>query len=180
VNALASEKVGDYLNDHFYSASQKVGTFRIVNGQKQGGNVASYFCTPDGDVIHAIPGQVKADTFLREARWAVEAHKLAQTHSRGDPGAYRQFVRKAHHDRLRTDHRVALFDGHPPRDGIGLPPTEQVLQLPTVAGLRNAGKVHALLAVYPLPELTDLYPLVWEKVLNERVSLAPVRVAGRN
>jgi len=30
VNALADEKVGDYLNDHFASAAQKVGTFRIV------------------------------------------------------------------------------------------------------------------------------------------------------
>ena len=39
------------------SAFQKVGTFRISNGQKQGGNVASYFCTPDGQVLHLLAGQ---------------------------------------------------------------------------------------------------------------------------
>jgi hypothetical protein len=48
-----------------------VGTFRIVNGQKQGGNVASYFCTPDGRVLHLIAGPVDGDTLIREARWVV-------------------------------------------------------------------------------------------------------------
>lgn len=177
MNALASEKVGDYLGDHFVAASQKVGTFRVVNGKKQGGNVASYFCTPAGEVIHAIPGPVTAAVFLREARWAVEVHKLAQADSRGDPVVYRQAVRKAHHDRLRTDFRVELFDGPPSRYGFGPVPTDQVLHLPAVARLGNQAKVHALLAVYPLSDLTDLYPIVWERVLGERVSLAPVKVA---
>ena len=53
--------MGDYLNRHFVSAFQKVATFQIVNGaQKQGGNVASYFCTPEGRVLHAIAGPVDA------------------------------------------------------------------------------------------------------------------------
>ena len=30
----------------------KAGTFKIVDGQKQGGNVAAYFCAPDGRVLH--------------------------------------------------------------------------------------------------------------------------------
>ena len=51
MNALANPQVGKYLNEYFVSSFQKVGTFRIVGGQKQGGNVASYFCAPDGRVL---------------------------------------------------------------------------------------------------------------------------------
>ena len=39
---------------------------------KNGGNVASYFCTPDGRVIHAVTGPVAADELLTAARWAVD------------------------------------------------------------------------------------------------------------
>ena len=177
MNALANEAVGDYLNDHFYAAAQKVGTFQIVNGQKQGGNVASYFCTADGLVLHAVPGPVTADVFLREARWAVEVHKLAQTDSRGDPLKYRLAVQKAHADRLREESGVVLFGRRLPRSAAPVVPSDQILFMPPVAGLGNQGKVHALLATYPLPKLTDLYPIVWERVLGERVSLAPVKVA---
>ena len=78
MNALADEKVGDYLNTYFVSSYQKVGTFRVVQGEKQGGNVASYFCAPNGQVLHVVTGPVSAEVLLREARWAVEMHKLAR------------------------------------------------------------------------------------------------------
>jgi hypothetical protein len=71
VSALASSEVGKYLNENFVSSFQKVATFRIVGQQKQGGNVASYFCAPDGRVLHVIAGPVDAATMLREAKWVV-------------------------------------------------------------------------------------------------------------
>ena len=77
MNALANDEVGKYLNEHFVSSYQKVATFKVVGGQKQGGNVASYFCAPDGRVLHVIAGPVDAATFLREAKWVVETTKLA-------------------------------------------------------------------------------------------------------
>jgi len=46
--------------DNFESTYQKVGTFRVVNGVKQGGNVASYFCLSDGTVVHAVAGPLNA------------------------------------------------------------------------------------------------------------------------
>ena len=61
MNALAKEKVGKYLNTHFVSAFQKVATFQVAGKAKQGGNVASYFCTHDGLVLHAIAGPVDGD-----------------------------------------------------------------------------------------------------------------------
>jgi hypothetical protein len=83
VNALANAEVGKFLNEYFVSSFQKVGTFRIVNGQKQGGNVASYFCAPDGRVLHVVAGPVDAATILREAKWVVEGTKKAMTESKG-------------------------------------------------------------------------------------------------
>ena len=78
MGALANAEVGKYLNANFVSSFQKVATFRIVaGGQKQGGNVASYFCAPDGRVLHVVAGPVDAGTLLREARWVVETTKKA-------------------------------------------------------------------------------------------------------
>ena len=77
MSALAHPQVGQYLNRHFVSAFQKVATFQINGNQKQGGNVAGYFCTPEGLVLHAVAGPVDAGTFLREARWANETYNLA-------------------------------------------------------------------------------------------------------
>ncbi len=58
------------------AAHQQVGSFEVVNTfgvlRKNGGNVASYFCTPDGRVVHAVTGPVPANELLDAARWAVE------------------------------------------------------------------------------------------------------------
>ena len=85
MNALADPEVGKYLNEYFVSAFQKVGTFRIVGRQKQGGNVASYFCAQDGRVLHVVAGPVNAATLLKEARWVVETVKksLAEKEKNG-------------------------------------------------------------------------------------------------
>ena len=58
------------------AAHQQVGSFEVVNRAgvlvKNGGNVASYFCTPDGRVIHAVTGPVSAEELLAAARWVVD------------------------------------------------------------------------------------------------------------
>jgi hypothetical protein len=108
VNALADEKVGKYINEYFVSSFQKVATFRIVNGQKQGGNVATYFCAPDGRVLHAIAGPTDAGTMLREAQWVVETTKKAMAEAKGDGTKFKAFFRKAHADRLREDHGLVV------------------------------------------------------------------------
>jgi hypothetical protein len=60
------------------AAYQQVGSFEVVDEhgtlQRNGGNVASYFCTPDGRVIHAVTGPVAAAELLDEARWAVTSY----------------------------------------------------------------------------------------------------------
>jgi hypothetical protein len=109
VNALANPEVGKYLNAYFVSSFQKVATFRIVaGGQKQGGNVASYFCAPDGRVLHVVAGPVDAATLLREAKWVVETTKKAMTESKGDGAAFKAYFRKAHAERLRREHGLIV------------------------------------------------------------------------
>jgi hypothetical protein len=108
VNALADPKVGKYFEEYFVAAFQKVGTFKIVGKNKQGGNVAGYFCAPDGRVLHVIAGPVDAATLLREARWVVETAQKGIEASKGDGGSFKAFMRQAHADRLRSDHGLVV------------------------------------------------------------------------
>jgi hypothetical protein len=156
---LANAEVGKYLSAHFVATYQKVGTFTINGGQKQGGNVASYFCTPEGRVLHAIAGPVKADAMLRETRWVVETAKMAALDSGKSDVRLRAFWRKAHGERLQQEHHVEM---------------PQLGRLQRRLHLNKEGKVHLLLATLPLPRLEQVYKLVFEKILNEKVSTAPV------
>lgn len=108
MNALANPEVGKYLNEYFVASFQKVATFRIVGGQKQGGNVASYFCAPDGRVLHTVAGPVDAGTFLREAKWVVETTQAALKEAKGDGGVFKAHFRKSHAARLRSEHGLVV------------------------------------------------------------------------
>ena len=107
MGALNNPEVGKYLNEYFVSSFQKVATFRIVNGQKQGGNVASYFCAPDGRVLHTIAGPVDAGTMLREARWIVDTATKAMKECKGDGAAFKSILRDRKSTRLNSSHSRA-------------------------------------------------------------------------
>ena len=123
MNALANPEVGKFLNEYFVSSFQKVATFRIVGGQKQGGNVATYFCAPDGRVLHCIAGPVNAATMLREAKWVVETTKKAMKEAKNDGAKFKAVFRKAHADRLRTEFGLnvqpVLYDPPDPKEQGG-------------------------------------------------------------
>jgi hypothetical protein len=108
VGALANPEVGKYLNEYFCSSYQKVGTFKVVGNQKQGGNVASYFCAPDGRVLHCVAGPVDAATFLREAKWVVATTEKAIKESKGDGGKFKAIFRTAHAEKLRTEFGIVV------------------------------------------------------------------------
>jgi hypothetical protein len=108
VNALADPAVGKFLNENFVSSFQKVATFQIVNGQKQGGNVASYFCAQDGRVLHAVAGPVDAQTLLREARWVVDTVKQSLAESEQSGKSFKAQFRLAHAERLRKEHGLTV------------------------------------------------------------------------
>ena len=108
MNALSNPELGKYLNENFVSAFQKVGTFRIVGNQKQGGNVASYFCAQDGRVLHVVAGPVNAGTLLREARWVVDTVKVSLEENRKSGRSFKQQLRQAHAERLRREHGLTV------------------------------------------------------------------------
>ena len=140
--------------------------------------MASYFCTSDGRVLHVIPGPVDAATMLREARWVVETFKLAQLEGQDDPMRFQTFIRKAHADRLRQEYRLNGRDlPAPSYDAVALP------SLPELARnkkqrqqLGQQGQAHLLLATYPMPRIEQVYVLVFERILNQRLSTGPVVV----
>ena len=158
------------------SAFQKVAAFQKIGNAKVGGNVASYFCTADGAVLHIVPGPVGGHTLLREARWANDTYQAAQLENQTTAAQLRAFFRKAHLERLQNEHRV-----HVPAEQL---PQEANLSPKTLGDLfnnnwhlNNAGKVHLLLAVAPLPRIEQVYQGVFENILNERVTTNPVAVA---
>jgi hypothetical protein len=174
VGALAKEEVGKYINDHFVSCFQKVGTFRIAAGQKQGGNVAGYFCTPDGSVLHILAGPVDADTMLREARWVIETYKLAELETRTNRAQLQVLFRKAHAERLRREHgyhagALPASSANPSAGDLAA-----LLGKDEARRLNRQGQVHLLLASAPLVRIEQIYALVFEKILNERISTNPV------
>ena len=157
------------------SAFQKVATFQKIGRAKQGGNVASYFCTADGLVLHLIAGPTDARTFLREARWANETYQLAQLENHKTTAQLRAFFRKAHSDRLQLEHGARVPLDQLPQEAVLT--TQTLGQLFDLNGqLDNTGKAHLLLTVAPLPRIEDIYQGVFEKILNEKVSTIPVVV----
>lgn len=157
------------------SAFQKIASFQKIGNAKLGGNVADYFCTPDGEVLHLIAGPVGGPIFLREARWVNETYQLALLEKQTTPAQLRAFFRKAHLERLTNEHSVNV----PPE----LLPQEATVNSKTVSDLfaqnwflNNQAKVHLLLAAAPLARIENVYQSVFESLLNERVTTQPVAV----
>lgn len=170
MNALTDAEVGKFLNQHCVASYQKVGTFKIVNGQKQGGNIAAYFCQPDGQVLHAIAGPVDAATLLREARWVVDGLKMARFQAGDDPAKLETWFSQAHADRLRAEYGAKV---NLARIRDNCRPESFVTNAPC-KGLNNQGQVHLLLASFPLVKIDKVYRVVFEKILGEKISTLPV------
>lgn len=154
------------------AAHQQVGDFTAtnVNGTivKQGGNVASYFCTPGGRVIHAVIGPVNADELLKEANWALDAWNQA--------GKLRTLALQQR--RVSLAHQQELPDASRSQQAqlvgrvMNLPSGVPWAGLARLIGTQQQ-KVHQLLAEKPLAPLEDIYADVFERILGERVSDTP-------
>lgn len=86
-----------------------MGDFEVVrvNGllQKNGGNVASYFRTPDGKVIHAVTGPVDAEELLAAAQWAVQMYQQV----RNFPIEEQRLQIAAAHQRAKSQNNQAVL-----------------------------------------------------------------------
>jgi hypothetical protein len=213
VNALSKPEVGKYINEHFVASFQKVATFQIVDGAKQGGNVAAYFCAPDGRVLHVVAGPVDAATMLKEAKWVVEAAKDCVAKSKESGKSFKSLLREAHALKLRNELGLVVdaaefdvtdddTDPVTARDPSGRPlvpvPPPPPIDGPDVSfrhlqedaakagaaesldrrGGRiwntNQGRVHQILAAYASVKIERVYGTIFENILGEKVSTAPV------
>jgi hypothetical protein len=153
VGALSDPRVGALMEERFVAAYQQVGDFEAVkiNGivQKRGGNVASYFCTPTGRVIHAVVGPVSADQLLAEAQWAIDAYDLVTELDGGE--RLRQ---------MSVLHAAAVTNGGNHWSGGS-----------------QIDRIHRLLAEKPLPPLITVLKEIFENILGQRISKAAPNIA---
>lgn len=208
--------MGRFLGTRFVAAWKKVGTFSITtvghdtnrgpHPVKAGGNVATYFCTPDLRVIHAVAGNVEAEAFLDEAGWAADLAKEIEGKIADEAAA---LFKTAHEERVREIAEV-LEDACSPsprflRGGVGkkIVVVHRILQVApfpmsvgevakTIRGFRwivpPNGEPHLLqlnphdrevrtkLSESGLPALEAVQSHVFETLLRERLSDDPVRV----
>ena len=144
-----------------------MGTFRVVDGRKVGGNVATYFCTADGRVLHAIAGPVDAGVLLREAKWVLDIHQKAKhVGKEGDPD-YTKVVRQAHSERLKGESNK--------RDQPAETRRTKSARRSAANPQALAAAVHHLLADHALEDIEKVYPKVWEGILKEKRSDEPVK-----
>src|SRR5262249_21073889 len=178
VGALVQKEVGDYLNKYFVSSYQKISNFVVTsNGAKQGGNVASYFCMPDGRVLHVVVGPVSGTRLLDEARWVEETWKLAEMLEVKDFLSLQVLFRKAHLDRLSKEYAVAVNMNQ-------LPPLESPNATAPIKGayvkylLNRSGnqqvQAQLLVAAFPGAKIGRLYETVFESILHQSISTTPV------
>jgi len=139
-----------------------VGDFEAVNVngriKKNGGNVASYFCTPEGRVIHAVVGPVGSEELLREAKWATKAYES---------------VKDSDDLTLQMQH---MSQAHLAMSGNGWSPSADQPH-----GWRHGGsrtqRIHRLLAVKPLAPIADVYEEIFGHILGQKVSKAAPNLA---
>jgi hypothetical protein len=113
---------------------------------KNGGNVATYFTTPEGRVIHAVLGPVPAGELLAEARWAVDLYERASADS-GD---------------LATP--------------IGLAHRDACEQAPFRNTPTTSRRVHQFFASHPLPLLKDVYKEIFTRILGQALRRDPADI----
>jgi hypothetical protein len=167
VNALADLRVAKYLNDNFVSTYLKVGAFQIVNGQKVGGNVASYFCLGDGSVLHALAGPTNAEQLLSEARWASDIRKAAELHSTSkqtgnvDTVKYARYLAKAHGERYHVENNTFWQD-------------KKSIPVNMPRNTSRPAQTHWLLARNAMGKIETISPVLWRQILREEWTDLPV------
>ena len=189
--ALAKPEVGDFLTKNFVSVYDKVGTFQVNVGpdgktpNRNGGNVAAFFCTPSGLVIHVAAGPRTAEAFLAEAKWAVAVYSqiksdrsLGSVRARADQNPrVAAALRQAHGQALEL-----LTKPNPSAPGIELvrhqASSDTKLQGLEAAGLKQRAEVHRLLKTNAFEPLASVGPEVYTNNMGEKVTPQEVQLSG--
>lgn len=159
--------------------------------RKQGGNLVSYFCTPDGRILNFVVGAVAPDAVLQAADWALEQHRAA-----GGADHAADFVSahgNAHLAALSPEFREAFAGFRANVDLPSPPPIDKLVKLavegqakamaprfahlsdPRFESIRNnlargsiAGSLpHLILSQRPLARIEDVDQVIFESLAGE-------------
>ena len=160
--------MGEFIGEHFVATHQQVGDFEAVNVngrvKKNGGNVASYFLTPTGRVIHSVVGPVTAKKLLLEAKWATDAY-----------AAVKNMPLKKQMQHMSQVHMLAAAYQ---TNGWNVQNWQQLIeqQLWRRGGSKDH-RVHLLLGSKPLAPVAKVYEEVFHHILGQKVSKAAPNLA---
>jgi hypothetical protein len=168
IGTFADPELGRYLNDQFVTAAVRVSS----HPADRGGPVVSYFCRPDGAVLHAVVGPVGAREFRREAGFAVELYAKAAGRTDQELVAARHAVRDCQFDYLPDGYRNSLSKAWLPRLDPPEPMSDRVLRLRGGTPAPQE-QVTFLIVAHPLAPVEDLHRVVWTKVLGQSATDPP-------
>jgi hypothetical protein len=162
--------------------------------QRNGGNVASYFCTPAGRVIHAVGKNVDGNRLLAEARWALDLHHRLQEEAPDNLKRQIQIVEEAHLAKLGAtrddflamaskelpaamqdyghkirDLRMKMYGRRyaPRYDRQSPPPSPEVEARYRAANKLHGAAAHQLLAAQPMAYFSETRERMFEKLSGE-------------
>lgn len=187
--------MGELISKSFVATYEQAGDFEVthVNGniKKNGGNVASYFCTADGRVVHAVGKNVGADKLLKEARWAMEVYARARSESPDKLAKQAEFIQTAHLEKLGatmsdfrrmiekelpharqnyahkvSDYRKKMASARH-KSSYTKPPVPELAAARRAAEKLHGSRASQILAAQPLPEFYDVRQHMFERLANE-------------
>src|SRR5262249_54431808 len=94
----------------------------------------------------------------------------------GDLTKYKWFFRMAHAEQLPPSAGRVNWQAVPLFPPSPMQLAAMIDTIPWARSLDKQGQVHLLLAGYPLAPLDQAYPVVYQKILGEKVSTVPVAV----
>lgn len=197
--------MAEFIAKHFVATYQQAGDFEVVNVngrlQKNGGNVASYFCTPEARVIHAVGKPVSGQKLLAEARWAVDTWDRIRQRAPNGGRSQMRLLQQAHLAELGTNlaqfnreyrkelprareqfaSRMQSIAQRRAKGDYRRERRERVVP-PETAARRKAAKrfsgekAHQILAAEPLASFAQVSRRLFEKLTGERYSERRERV----
>jgi hypothetical protein len=183
------------ISKRFVATYEQAGDFEVVNVngklQKNGGNVASYFCTADGRVIHAVGKNINAEKLLKEARWALDLYARARADAPDKPAKQAEIIQLAHLEELGTtvdDFRKMVKKELPQarkqyagkvaeyrkrratsrnESGYAQPVVPDLVAARRAAEKLHGSRGHQILAAQPFPQFYDVDQHMFKRLANE-------------
>ena len=178
---MQDKTVGQFVDKYFVAAWEQKGNFIVADNifrgynrrwggkmqdeNKQGGNVASYFCTPEGRVIHFVAGPVSAKKLLTEMQWAVLANAQAIQKNPASLKKQTRTMRSLHNryspERSHAGNHSSRYPASDIRDTLA--------RIEKELSRKTRISAHRYLTYHPLPLLREIETAVFARYVDANV-----------